>query len=127
MKPKDRRYGFYLEDMLVSMERIQEYLGELEFIQFKQKYIVVDAVIRNFEIIGEASKHIPEDIISKYPDIPWKKMYDLRNIVTHEYFGIDYEMLWEIDKNDLPKNQIDLQRLIEIEKKSTGTNKQYSA
>jgi uncharacterized protein with HEPN domain len=117
MKPKDRRYGFYLEDMLVSMERIQEYIGELEFNQFKKLYIVVDAVIRNFEIIGEASKHIPEDIISKYPDIPWKKMYDLRNIVTHEYFGIDYEMLWEIAKNDLPKNQIDLQRLIEIEKK----------
>lgn len=103
--------------MLVSMERIQEYIGEIEFIEFKQKHIVVDAVIRNFEIIGEASKHIPEEIISKYPDIPWKKMYGLRNIVTHEYFGIDYEMIWEIAKNDLPKNLIDLQKLIEIEKK----------
>jgi uncharacterized protein with HEPN domain len=117
MRPEDRRYGFYLEDMLVSMERIQEYIGELEFIQFKQRYMVVDAVIRNFEIIGEASKHIPGEIIAKYPEIPWKKMYGLRNIVTHEYFGIDYEMIWEIAKNDLPKNQKDLQRLIESERK----------
>ncbi len=84
MKPEERKYGFYLEDILVSMERIHEYIGDLEFIQFKQKYIVVDAVVRNFEIIGEASKHIPCEIVEKYPEIPWKKMYGLRNIVTHE-------------------------------------------
>lgn len=117
MKPEDRKYGFYLEDILLSMERIQEYIGELEFVQFKQKYIVVDAVVRNFEIIGEASKHIPGEIIRKYPEIPWKKMYGLRNIVSHEYFGIDYEMIWEIAKNDLPKNLLDLKNIIEIERK----------
>jgi len=120
MKPNQRKYGFYLEDMLVSMERIQEYIGELDFIQFKQKYIVVDAVIRNFEIIGEASKHIPKEIVEKHPEIPWKKMYGLRNIVSHEYFGIDYEMIWEIAKHDLIKNQIDLKNLIEIEKGQSG-------
>ena len=117
MKPKERKYGFYLEDMHISMERIQEYVSGLEFIQFKQKHMVVDAVIRNLEIIGEASKHIPKSIITKYPAIPWKKMYGLRNIVTHEYFGLDYELIWEIAKNDLPKNQVDLKKLIEIEKK----------
>ena len=63
MKPKERKYGFYLEDMNISMERIQEYVSGLEFIQFKQKHMVVDAVIRNLEIIGEASKHIPKSII----------------------------------------------------------------
>jgi uncharacterized protein with HEPN domain len=117
MKPEDRKYGFYLEDMLVSIQRIQEYIEGLDFIQFKQKYIVVDAVIRNFELIGEASKHIPKEIVEKYPAIPWKKMYGLRNIITHEYFGIDYEMIWEIAKNDLQKNLSDLQELVEIEKK----------
>ena len=117
MKKKERKYGFYLEDMLISMERIQEYVSGLEFIQFKQKQMVVDAVIRNLEIIGEASKHIPKSIIAKYPEIPWKKMYGLRNIVTHEYFGLDYELIWEIAKNDLPKNQTDLYKLIEIERK----------
>ena len=122
MIPKDRKYGFYLEDMLISMERIVEYIGELEFIQFKQNYMIVDAVIRNFEIIGEASKHIPDEIVKKYPSIPWRKMYDLRNIVTHEYFGIDYEMIWEIAKNDLPKNLIDLRQLIEQEQSVDGNN-----
>jgi len=121
MKPEERKYGFYLDDMIISMERIQEYIGELKFIQFKQHYMVVDAVIRNFEIIGEASKHIPKFMADRYPEIPWEKMYGLRNIVTHEYFGIDYEMIWEIAKNDLPENYVDLKRIIEIEK-STGTN-----
>ncbi len=116
MKPEERKYGFYLEDILTSIERIQEYIGVLEFAQFKQNYMVVDAVIRNFEIIGEASKHIPQFITSKYPDIPWKKMYGLRNIVTHEYFGIDYEMIWQIAKHDLPANHSDLKRIVEIEK-----------
>ena len=117
MKPEERKYGIYPEDILVSMERIHEYIGDLEFIQFKQKNIVVDAVIRNFEIIGEASKHIPIEIVNKYPEIPWKKMYGLRNMVSHEYFGIDYEMIWEIAKTDLSKNLLDLKKLIEIERK----------
>jgi uncharacterized protein with HEPN domain len=116
MNPKARKYEFYLEDIVVSMERIQQYISEIEFIQFKQKYIIVDAVIRNFEIIGEASKNIPDIITSKYPEIPWRKMYKLRNIISHEYFGIDYEMIWEIAKNEMPKNLSDLKLLIEKEK-----------
>ena len=116
MNPKERQYQFYLDDILLSMNRIAEYIGELEFIQFKQQYMIVDAVIRNFEIIGEAAKHIPEEICKKYPELPWKKMYVLRNIITHEYFGIDYEVIWEIAKNDLPNNRLALLNLIEKEK-----------
>ena len=52
----------------------------------------------------------------KYPEIPWRKMYGLRNLISHEYFGIDYEMIWEISKNNLPQNRADLQRIIEKEK-----------
>jgi hypothetical protein len=62
------------------------YLGELDFRKFKMNYLVVDAIIRNFEIIGEASKKIPADIQEKYPEIPWRKMYGLRNLIAHEYF-----------------------------------------
>jgi uncharacterized protein with HEPN domain len=104
--------------MRVSIERIHEYLGDLEFIQFSKKNIVVDAVVRNFEIVGEASKNIPNEIKEKYPEIPWRKMYSLRNLVTHEYFGIDYEMIWEIAKFDLPQNLLDLKNIIEIERKN---------
>lgn len=117
MKAFQRNFFVYLDDILLSMNRIEEYVNGLSFIEFKQNYMIVDAVVRNFEIIGEASKHIPENIINEYPEIPWKKMYRLRNTISHEYFGIDYEMLWEIAKNNIPKNKVDLMQMIEKEQR----------
>lgn len=116
MSPKDRRYDLYLDDMLKSINRIEEYIGDKNFKEFKQTRIVVDAVVRNFEIIGEAAKNIPVEIQSKYPEIPLKKMYGLRILISHVYFGLDYEMIWEIVKNNLPENKIDLIKIIEKEK-----------
>ena len=84
--------------------------------------MVVDATIRNFEIIGEAAKNVPDEVQNEYPEIPWKKMYGLRNLISHEYFGIDYEMIWEIAKNNLPQNQIDLERIIEKEQRSKNSS-----
>jgi uncharacterized protein with HEPN domain len=116
MTPSNRLYEFYLEDILLSMLRITEYIGVQGFLEFKQNRMVVDAVVRNFEIIGEASKNIPDEIQKKNPDIPWKKMVGLRNLISHEYFGIDYEMIWQIATVDLPKNISDLKKIIEFEK-----------
>ena len=76
MSPIKREFILYLEDMLLSMDRIEEYLSSLDFKKFKRNYLVVDAIIRNFEIIGEASKSIPTNIQQKYPEIPWKKCMD---------------------------------------------------
>jgi len=104
MNPSKRQFILYLEDILMSIEKIQDYIHGLEYIEFKEKSIAQDAVIRNFEIIGEAAKNIPIEIANKYPNIPWKKMYAMRNIITHEYFGIDLEIIWEIIKNELPDN-----------------------
>ena len=120
MSPTKREFILYLEDMLQSMDRIEEYLSSLDFKKFKQTYLVVDAIIRNFEIIGEASKNIPIYIQQKYPEIPWKKMYGLRNLIAHEYFGIDYEMIWEIARKNLPQNRIDLIEIIRKEKAQGG-------
>ncbi len=122
MTPISRDYNLYIEDMLTSMLRIEEYIGEIGFKEFKMNYLIVDAIIRNFEIIGEASKNVPPEIKNKYPEIPWKKMYGLRNLIAHEYFGIDYEMIWEISKNNLPQNLIDLRNILEKER-SKGGNK----
>ena len=116
MSPAKREFILYLEDMLQSMNRIEEYISDMDFRKFKLNYLVVDAIIRNFEIIGEASKNIPENIQDKYPEIPWKKMYGLRNLIAHEYFGIDYEMIWEITKKSLSQNRIDLTKIIKKEK-----------
>lgn len=116
MNPSKRKYDFYLDDILTSMLRISEYIDDKEFGEFKQNYMAVDAVVRNFEIIGEASKNLPEEIKNKYKEVPWKKMYGLRNLISHEYFGIDYEMFWEIATVNLPKNIDDLRKIIAAEK-----------
>ncbi len=93
------------------MQRVQEYIAGLDFQHFKWDYKTVDAVIRNFEIIGEASKNLPQLLKDKYIDVPWEEMYRLRNRISHAYFGIDYEIIWEIATVNLPLNH---QRVIEI-------------
>jgi uncharacterized protein with HEPN domain len=101
------------------MYRIGEYLQGMDFQKFKQDYKTVDAVIRNFEVIGEASKNIPENLRVKYPDVPWQEMYYLINKVSHEYFGIDYEIIWDVATNYLPGNKLQIYRRIEQEKNMT--------
>ena len=75
----------------------------------------MDAVIRNFEIIGEAAKRLDEQLKQRYPDIPWEEMYYLRNRVSHEYFGVDYEIIWDVAANYLPKNKLQIDEIIEKE------------
>ena len=79
-------------------------------------YKTVDAVIRNFEVIGEASKNLPGELKEKYDEVPWQEMYLLRNRVTHEYFGVDYEIIWDIAKNYLPENKSQIENIINKEK-----------
>ena len=86
----------YLDDIILSMDRIFEYTHGFTFEKFKEDYKTVDAVIRNFEIIGEASKNLPKDFKNLHNEIPWDEMYLLRNKVSHEYFGIDYDIIWDI-------------------------------
>jgi uncharacterized protein with HEPN domain len=105
----------YLEDIQTAMSRIAEYLQEYDFEQFKRDYKTVDAVIRNFEIIGEASKKLDEKLKERYPDVPWEEMYYLRNRVSHEYFGVDYEIIWDVAVNHLPGNKIQIDRILEVE------------
>jgi uncharacterized protein with HEPN domain len=97
------------------MSRIAEYIEGYDFDQFKKDYKTIDAVIRNFEIIGEASKKLDDKIKEKYPNIPWKEMYYLRNRISHEYFGVDYEILWDIAVNYLPENKIQIDQIIKKE------------
>ncbi len=100
----NRNYSMYLDDIILSMSRIAEYIEGFSFEQFKKDYKTVDAVIRNFEIIGEAANKVPDTIKEKYPEVPWSEMYLLRNKVSHEYFGIDYDIIWDVITNELPNN-----------------------
>jgi uncharacterized protein with HEPN domain len=95
----------YLEDLLLAMNRIAEYIEGLTFADSNKDCKTADVVIRNFEIIGEATMNIPHEVKEKYHEVPWDEMYLLRNKVSHEYFGIDYEIIWDIASNYLPGNR----------------------
>jgi len=70
--------------------------------QFKADTKTVDAVVRNIEIIGEAASHVPEKITTDNPDIPWQDMRDMRNVLAHEYFGVNEKIIWNTVQEDLP-------------------------
>jgi uncharacterized protein with HEPN domain len=74
----------------------------MSYNKFAKDTKTIDAVIRNLEVIGEAARQVPDIIKQKYSDIPWKELIGLRNRVVHEYFGVDFEIVWEIITNDLP-------------------------
>ncbi len=118
MKKEDRTYKVYLEDMNIAMKRIAEYIKGYSFVKFKEDFKTVDAVIRNFEIIGEASKNLPNEFKEKHPEIPWSEMYLLRNKVSHEYFGIDYEIIWDVAINYLPENKKQIELILANETKN---------
>ncbi len=117
MKPSERDNILYLEDIVLAMDRIQEYITGLDFISFIKDYKTVDAVIRNFEVIGEASKNLSNEIKNNHPNVPWEEMYRLRNRISHEYFGVDYEIIWDIISRHLPTNHKDIKVILDNERK----------
>ena len=88
-----RQWEFRLQDILKAIDKIELYLNGTTLNQFKKNELVIDAVIRNLEIIGEASKNISPSIKKQYPDIPWAEMSGMRNILIHEYFGVDLKIV----------------------------------
>lgn len=98
-----RGYRLYLEDILEAVESIQSYADTLSYEELIKDKMRVDAIVRNFEIIGEAAGKIPCEVRDKYHSLEWRKICDFRNILVHEYFEIDLEILWDIIKNKLPE------------------------
>ncbi len=92
----------YLGHILESIKAIESYANGLTFDDFKKNAAIIDAVIRRFEIIGEATRQMPADFKKKYQEIPWQDMADMRNVLIHEYFGVDINEVWKTIKNDLP-------------------------
>ena len=92
----------YLDDIFDAIEKIENYVEDLSFEEFSEDSKTVDAIVRNFEIIGEATKRIPSETKEKYPQIPWKMMAGTRDKLIHEYFGVNLQTLWKAVKEDLP-------------------------
>ena len=93
-----RDYTLYLKDILESCRFIQEFVNGFDYDQFISDEKTVSAVVQKLEVIGEASKNIPDEIKQKAPDITWKEMAGMRDRLIHAYFGIDYKLVWETIK-----------------------------
>ena len=96
-----RDYRLYLEDILEAIRKIKEYTDKTDFSTFSKDTKTQDAVVRNLEIIGEASGRIPEKIRQLAPGIEWRKIVGIRNILAHEYFGISLPIVWDVVQNKL--------------------------
>ncbi|MCF8316987.1 MAG: DUF86 domain-containing protein [Ignavibacteriales bacterium] len=90
-----------LDDMLLSAQKIKRYTQDIDYDKFLEDEKTIDAVVRNFEIIGEAANRIDQDFRDQNPEIEWNRIRGFRNRIVHDYFGIDYEIVWNIIENYL--------------------------
>jgi uncharacterized protein with HEPN domain len=97
----NREWKLLFEDIIDCINKIEEYTADLTFDDFEDSNLIVDAVVRNIEIIGEASKNIPIEIQQLFIDIPWQKLRGIRNRIVHDYFNVDREIIWFIVTNEL--------------------------
>ena len=107
---RDRR--LYLKDILSAMESIEAFVYRIDFKEFQADDKTASAVVRKLEIIGEAAKHVPDEIRRNYPDVPWKEMAGMRDKSIHFYFGIDYQLVWKTVKERLPKVKLWVRKIL---------------
>jgi len=115
-----RSDAIYLDDILQSVLAIADYVKNCDFEEFRNDRKTYSATIREFEIIGEAIGKISEDIKIKYPDVAWRDIKDFRNLLIHEYFGVDAKILWNTINNDLPELGQQVTAIISSEKKENN-------
>ncbi len=108
---KQRDVRVYLDDIRESIAKIEEYTDNVTENDFFENTQLQDSVVRRLEIIGEAVKNIPQEFKDKYPNIPWRDIAGTRNILIHEYFGVNIERVWLVVKNDLPDLKIKIEKV----------------
>ena len=108
-----REWLFRLEDIVESSALIAEYVQGMSYANWVKDRKTIDAVVRNLQIIGEAANHVPEDVRSRYNDVPWAQLRGMRNILIHEYFGVDTDILWRAVTEDVPRLRKQIQKIID--------------
>ena len=108
-----RDYTLFLQDIISAIESIEKFVQGMSLDDLVKDDKTSSAVVRKFEVIGEATKHIPDRIKEKHPEIPWKRMAGMRDRLIHAYFGIDYKLLWDAIKIEIPKLKIKLYEILE--------------
>jgi len=106
-------YKAYISHILESIILIEQYTENISFEEFENDRKTIDAVIRNFEIIGEASNKLPEEFRKQYPEVPWRSIIGLRNVLIHDYLGVDIKAVWGNLKQELPLLKEQMQSILE--------------
>ncbi len=107
-----REFLDFVEDILDAMNKAEILLLGVSYSQFETDFRINFAVVRALEIIGEAAKRLPEDLRRRYPDIPWKGMAGMRDRIIHGYDNVDYQIVWEVVKRDIPQIRPKIERLL---------------
>jgi uncharacterized protein with HEPN domain len=107
-----RDRSLFLEDITSSCRKIIEFVEEYTFDEFLQDEKTFDAVVRNLEVIGEAVKHLSDDFRRQHPDTDWRAIAGVRDILTHAYFALDLEVLWNVVQVEVPQLLISVQEIL---------------
>ena len=111
-KLRFRDWRFRVRDILAALRAIARYTDGMTMGEFVGDARTMDAVIRNLMTMGESIRWIPEPILDAHPDVPWRTLRGMRNVVVHEYFGVDPAILWETVRGDLPPVEADLETVL---------------
>lgn len=118
-----REFLDYLADIQEASQNISQFISGMTWEEFSQDQKTIYAVVRAFEIIGEASKKVPLSVRKRHPKVPWKQMAGMRDKLIHEYFGVNFEVLWKTTQEDIPL----VQQLIALVLKEESSKTQQSS
>jgi len=107
-----RDQTLYLKDILAAIESIEQFVAGMSFEAFQTDDKTLSAVVRKLEIIGEATKRVPDEVRLSHPSIPWREMAGMRDKLIHFYFGVDHQLVWKTVKERLPSIKPDIIRIL---------------